>query len=280
MTHSSKFRHIVSVSGGKDSTALAVYLRDRVLDLECVFCDTEHELPETYEYLDQLEAYLGRRIVRLSLPKDDHGRTAFEHYLALRRGFLPSPRNRWCTEHLKLRPLEQYVGDGPVYNYIGLRADEDRQGYISHKPNIVPLYPFREAGIGKADVLRILDEAGLGLPKYREWRTRSGCSFCFFQQKIEWVGLLENHPDLFEEAQKYERAQPGELPPYTWTQGETLDELARPERIAQIKDRHRAYVEQQRARRANRPLMEVVAGPLDDDYEDEIYDEACLICTL
>ena len=52
-----RVRHILSLSGGKDSTALAVYLRDRIPDLEYVFCDTEKELPETYEYLARVEAY-------------------------------------------------------------------------------------------------------------------------------------------------------------------------------------------------------------------------------
>ncbi|MFZ1474384.1 MAG: phosphoadenosine phosphosulfate reductase family protein, partial [Anaerolineae bacterium] len=47
-------RHIVSLSGGKDSTALAIYMRDRIPDVEYVFCDTGEELPETYEYLDKL----------------------------------------------------------------------------------------------------------------------------------------------------------------------------------------------------------------------------------
>lgn len=60
-----KVRHILNLSGGKDSTALAIYLRDKIPDLEYVFCDTGEELPETYEYLTMLEAYLGRTIVRL-----------------------------------------------------------------------------------------------------------------------------------------------------------------------------------------------------------------------
>jgi 3'-phosphoadenosine 5'-phosphosulfate sulfotransferase (PAPS reductase)/FAD synthetase len=52
-------RHILSLSGGKDSTALAIHLRERIPHLEYVFCDTEKELPETYEYLGRLEALLG-----------------------------------------------------------------------------------------------------------------------------------------------------------------------------------------------------------------------------
>ena len=54
-------RHILSLSGGKDSTALAIHMRNTRPDLEMeyVFCDTRKELTETYEYLDRVEAYLG-----------------------------------------------------------------------------------------------------------------------------------------------------------------------------------------------------------------------------
>ena len=56
--------------------------------------------------------------------------------------------------------------------------------------NIEPKYPFKEDGITKEDVYRILEENGIGLPAYYQWRTRSGCYFCFFQRKSEWVGLI------------------------------------------------------------------------------------------
>ena len=57
-------RHIVSVSGGKDSAALAVYLKTHHPEIpaEYVFCDTGTELPETYEFLDRMEAVLGIEI--------------------------------------------------------------------------------------------------------------------------------------------------------------------------------------------------------------------------
>ena len=48
-------RHILGLSGGKDSSALAVYMRGRVPEMEYVFCDTKKELPETYEFLAKLE---------------------------------------------------------------------------------------------------------------------------------------------------------------------------------------------------------------------------------
>lgn len=266
-------RHIVSLSGGKDSTALAIYLRDRIPELEYVFCDTEKELDETYEYLSRLEAYLNKPIVYLK-----HEGKGFDELLQMRRGFLPSPKVRWCTEYLKIKPFEKYVGDDLCYNYIGIRADEPhRKGYISTKPNIVPRYPFVEEGITKKDVRRILEEGGIGLPDYYEWRSRSGCYFCFFQQRIEWVGLLENHPDLYAQAMSYEREDVETGERYTWVSRESLQELMRPQRIEQVK---REYEEQQeRLARRHKPqqtLLEAFGLELDEASEED----SCLICHL
>ena len=224
-------RHILSLSGGKDSAALAIYLRDRVPEMEYIFHDAGKELPETLDYIARLEAVLGKPVVRTSTTD------TFDHWLTVYGGMLPSNHRRWCTKKLKLEPFEAYVGDGPVINYVGLRADEDRVGYISTKPNITPVYPFREDGLVRADIIRILEDSGLGLPSYMEWgRSRSGCFFCFYQQRIEWVRLLENHPELFEQAREYEErsVQNGEA--FYWAASEPLTELARPERVADDRD--------------------------------------------
>lgn len=225
-------RHILGLSGGKDSAALAIYMRDRIEEIEYIFCDTGKELPETYEYLNRLEAYLGKPIIRLN-----NGGRRFDKHLALRGGFLPSPWNRWCTEELKIKPLEEYIGEDQAQSYVAIRVDEDRQGHMSTKPNIEPIFPFKEDGITLDDVLRILEKAGLGLPRYYEWRSRSGCFFCFFQRRIEWVGLLKNHPDLFEQAKEYEKPQKG----YTWRNSESLRQLARTERVLQIKEKRKGF---------------------------------------
>ena len=58
-------RHILGLSGGKDSAALAVLLHKEVPQMEYFFCDTGEELQETYDYLDRLEARLGIQITRL-----------------------------------------------------------------------------------------------------------------------------------------------------------------------------------------------------------------------
>ena len=257
-------RHILGLSGGKDSSALAVYMKDRVPEMEYVFCDTQKELPETYEYIDKLEAFLGKPIARLNPER------GFDHWLKVYSNYLPSSQMRWCTRQLKLKPFEQYVGEDPVISYVGIRADEDRDGYISTKPNIKAVFPFKEDGITRADVFRLLQEAGLGLPKYYEWRTRSGCYFCFFQRKNEWAGLLKHHPDLFEKAKEYEKVDPETGKRYTWQQGESLEELSQSERLLEIGARAA-----QKTKQTGSTLMGILGGEEDDDD-----DGACLICQL
>lgn len=264
-----KVRHILPVSGGKDSAALAVFMRDRLPDVEYAFCDTGEELPETYDYINRLEVYLGKPIHRLNPDR------LFAHYLAMKNGYLPSPRMRWCTQMLKIKPFETFVGDGPVVSYIGIRADEDREAYISHKPNIQPAYPFREAGIVLSDVRRILEDAGLGLPSYYSWRSRSGCYFCFFQQRIEWIGLLDNHPDLYEKAAQFEHCNSSDGRKYTWADGESLAEVR--VRRHEIEESHRKMMERAASRAGfHVPLSEVFSACIDMQETDE----PCLICQL
>ncbi len=214
-------RHILALSGGKDSSALAVYMLGKVENLEYVFCDTGEELDETYEYINRLQDFLCSKINWLKSEKD------FRYYVDLYSGVLPDARTRWCTRMLKLKPYEDFIGDDPVISYVGIRVDEPhRKGYISTKPNIKTVFPFVENNIRLEDVERILKDSGLGVPRYYEWRSRSGCYFCFYQQKREWIGLKNFHPELFEKAKAFEKfdLETGER--YTWNQGESLDELS------------------------------------------------------
>jgi hypothetical protein len=178
---------------------------------------------------------------------------------------------------LKLKPFEAYVGDDPTINYVGLRADERRTGYISTKPNITAVYPFQEDGLVRADVIRLLEDSGLGLPPYMEWgRSRSGCYFCFYQQKIEWVRLKRRHPDLFDLAKGYEERSAKVSAGFTWCSRESLSQLERPERMAEIERNHALSVARRGDRRENLPLAAVLAGA----EIDEIEPEGCLICSI
>ena len=114
--------------------------------------------------------------------------------------------------------------------------------------------------VGLNDVFKILEDSGVGVPAYYKpieyqveidgeikhgtySRSRSGCYFCFYQQKIEWVWLLEQHPELFEKAITYEKEG------YTWME-ESLEGLKKPERVTSIKKEH--YLRMQRKKNKTR----------------------------
>ncbi|MBV7259362.1 phosphoadenosine phosphosulfate reductase domain-containing protein [Erythrobacter crassostreae] len=271
-------RHVLGLSGGRDSAALAVFMRQRhpELDLEYFFTDTGKELPEVYEYLTRLEGYLGKEILRLNPDRD------FDYWLKTYKSYLPSAQSRWCTRQLKLRPFEQwtksYLDDGDtVISYVAIRSDEDyREGYQSTKSNLMTSLPFKDAGVDKAGVIDILDGSGLGMPSYYEWRTRSGCTFCFYQQKIEWVRLKERHPEAFEEAKAYEKNAMDHGSPFTWSHGESLLELERPERQQAIRKDHEKRIERAQKRLKANPLRPDTVIDLDDLYGNAA--KACLTC--
>lgn len=152
-----KVRHVLGISGGKDSTALAIYLNKNYpeLDIEYYFCDTGKELDETYDLLNNLEIQLGKKIARLRAAETSH-EDPFDHHLKLLRGYLPSPDSRWCTLRLKLAPFERFVGSDPVISYVAIRGDEDREGYISKKANIQSIFPFRKNIWGEEIISKVL----------------------------------------------------------------------------------------------------------------------------
>ena len=273
-----KIKHVLGLSGGKDSSALAVYMADNYpdLDIEYFFTDTGEELEEVNEYLNDLEGYLGKTINRLDPRRD------FEFYLKQYNNFLPSAQNRWCTVQLKLAPFEKWVEQEfldkgyTVYSYVAIRSDESYREGLKSKKAIETILPFRENHIDKEGVFEILENAGLGLPKYYEWRSRSGCTFCFFQRKIEWVGLLERHPEDFKKAKSMEKNALDHGSPFTWCENESLEELSKPERIKQIKADHQKKLELQRQKRKINPLR-----PDDGLIDfDELYGQqkVCLAC--
>ena len=275
-------RHVLGLSGGRDSAALAIYMRQTrpELNVEYFFTDTGKELPEVYAFLGKLEGFLGKPIIRLNPDRD------FDFWLREYGHFLPSPQTRWCTRMLKLKPFEAWIRPSlkegaRVYSYVAIRADEDqRDGYVGKHPNITVKFPLRDAGVDKQGVLELLKRSNVGLPEYYRWRSRSGCTFCFFQQKIEWVRLKKEHPIAFEEAKAYEKNAIRHGSPFTWSHGESLEELEQPGRTTKIEADYRARLSREVGRRVVNPLrdgLEVEADvDIDDLYGEDEGGGACL----
>ncbi len=197
----------IPVSGGADSTYLAILLHQMFPEVEflMLFTDTGTlenpvEDPEIYVTLDKLEAYLGKKIERL-VPE----RGLFE-LLSKYNNFLPNAFNRWCTRELKLIPFQKWVSKFKgvrKYMFVGLNADEaDRVAFSLDETETIT--PLLDMGIGRQGVLEGLSRT-IGIPKNYRRRVRSGCFLCPMQSRQELVGLLQEKPVLFLKAEECEK---------------------------------------------------------------------------
>jgi len=138
--------HVISISGGKDSAALAVYLQDKYPDrkFKYLFFDTEEELQDTYDYLNKIQSILNITIEYKKPSK------SFQEILLENNGYLPSPMERWCTRKMKietfLEAMKEYR-DYIIYNYVGIRADENREGLVQQKKISLQLCHLKKMGL-------------------------------------------------------------------------------------------------------------------------------------
>jgi 3'-phosphoadenosine 5'-phosphosulfate sulfotransferase (PAPS reductase)/FAD synthetase len=179
-------KHVVGLSGGKDSTALALRLAEiEPRDYEYICNETGNELPAMQDHWKKLEGLLGKPIVRVRHTKDLEG--------AIRQmNMLPSVFARWCTRVLKIQPTIAYMERLPPGSvlYVGLRADEEeRKGLFGE--DIAIRFPMREWGWKETDVWAYLDKRGVCIP------ARTDCAWCPYQRLGEWRDLYENYPDLW-----------------------------------------------------------------------------------
>jgi len=279
-----KTKHILGLSGGKDSAALAVHMNQRhpELNIEYFFTDTGYELKETYDFLNKLKTRLDKPIHYIN------PRNSFDYFLKKYNNFLPSATARWCTIEMKLKSMEAWLkpalDDGQeIITYVGIRYDE--RGRVGYKPTndlIKAKFPFIEDCIDKDGVMEILDSSGLGLPDYYKWRSRSGCTFCFFQKRSEWIGLKENHPEAWEHAKSLEKEATENASAFTWIKDMPLTELEKPEIIARVKEQHQKQLEKLKKNKQktqqNNPFLKGEDLNIEENLALDDVSSSCLIC--
>ena len=188
-------KHIVGLSGGKDSTALALLLQEREpRNYEYICNATGDELPAMMAHWDRLQDMLGTEIKRVTDPRGLNG-------LIEDQKMLPNVFARWCTRILKIEPTIEYFNTLPEGSvlYVGLRADEEsRRGLYGE--DIAVRFPLREWGFGLPEVVGYLNDRGVCIPE------RTDCARCPYQRIGEWRDLYNNYPEVYASAVAQEKA--------------------------------------------------------------------------
>jgi hypothetical protein len=192
MTIRTATTHVVWVSGGKDSTAMALRLAELAQEHYRYVCTpTGNELPELFDHWERLGDLLGQPIEHIQHPLGLRG-------LIEAQNMLPSHAARWCTRMLKIQTAKAwYAKHAPCVAYVGLRADEPtREGIFGTK--VPQRHPLREWGWGLRNVLDYLARRDIKVP------ARTDCAWCYDQSLPEWWELWQRYPMIYEQGEALE----------------------------------------------------------------------------
>ena len=207
---------IASISGGKDSIAMAIEMHKRGEKVDhYIYVDTGVHFPEQEVAIKHLEELLGITITRLRFPHSFwHYAVEIEHKKQTHgkrtHGYgIPSWRNRWCTS-VKLVVIRRFIREtlklkkGECVHLIGIAADEPKR----LKPREDARYPLAEYGITEARALEICRENGIFMPgeSFYDHASRLSCFCCPFTRVKEAVALYKHRPELWQYIKDLEKA--------------------------------------------------------------------------
>jgi len=235
---------IVSMSGGKDSTATALLAKEQGVDAIYAFADTGHEHQETYKYVDYLEGALGitiqrvkadfakdierkRNVAQTKWRKDGVPEEQIQRALAvlkptgnpfldmcIMKGRFPSTKARFCTEELKIHPMNRQIvfpaleKYGQVECWHGVRADEslaraklpEREMDDTGAEIVRPILHWTVE-----DVFAMHRKHGIEPnPLYKQGMGRVGCMPCINCRKEELRQIAMRFPEEIERVAEWE----------------------------------------------------------------------------
>ncbi len=209
-------KHIVSFSGGKDSTAMLLKMLEEKMQIdEIIFCDTGKEFPEMYEHIRQIQNYLvhnyEKEIITLQSNK------SFDYYMfehiktrgkrkgqvgygwAIKYGLKGV---RWCTSNLKDKLMERYLkqkyGKGNYTEYIGIAYDEQKR--MKNK-----CYPLINWKMTEKDCLKYCYDRGFTWSGLYEKFDRVSCWCCPFKRLDELRVLYKDYPELWQKLKEMDK---------------------------------------------------------------------------
>lgn len=188
-------KNYLSFGGGVNSTAMYLLMLAEKVKFEAIYVDHGADWPETREYVARFAKQFPLTVLIPNVQGHDNLYDHCKHYR-----MIPSRRRRWCTDKFKVRVINTYI-ERPCFQLVGIDAGEAHRARISTKKDVENRYPLVEHELDRAGCIDLIEQHGLEVPM------KSGCWFCPFQRKGQWLALRKKHPDLFCKAQKLEKAQ-------------------------------------------------------------------------
>lgn len=214
--------NVVSLSGGKDSTAMLLRMAEEKMPIDCIlFCDTGLEFPQMYEHIRRIEQETGLTITRV------HAKETFEYtmfdlhvnrkknspfvlkYGADQTGLgWPGPKMRWCTKRLKTEPIDRFLRkyrqDYTIKHYIGIAADEQYRLERKNNQNPNHIHPLINWNMTEKDCLEYCYSRGYDWGGLYEHFKRVSCWCCPLQPLEELRKLRAHFPDLWEKLMEWD----------------------------------------------------------------------------
>ena len=204
-------KHIVSFSGGKDSTAMLFMMYEKKMPIdEIIFCDTGMEFPEMYDHIKRVNYVLNGRLKILKAEK------SFEYYLGHivkksgkyrgQKGYgWTGYRHRWCTGYLKTKVLQKYLKDTEHILYLGIAKDEEQRTQRKEHQKENLRFPLVEWGITEKQALEYCYREGWTWQGLYEKFNRASCWCCPLQRIGELKTLYSEYPELWTELKRLDK---------------------------------------------------------------------------
>lgn len=195
-------KNIVSFGAGQNSTAMIIMMKNKGIKIdEILFAETGNEMPMSYTFLKEFEPWCKKNNLKLTKVKSHLG-TIREFYF--QNKIIPYRMFRSCTDKFKVRPINKYIketyGKEEINMFMGIASDEiKRATRMKDRRTTFYKFPLIDWGVDRDGCIEIIKKEGLSVP------VKSGCYFCPFQPKGEWIKLYKENPALFDDSILFEK---------------------------------------------------------------------------
>ena len=204
-------KHIVSFSGGKDSTAMLLMMIEKEIKIdEIIFLDTGAEFPDMYNHIKKVENYINRKIIILKAENNfEYMMLHYEKKKGKNKGqkgySWPDFRNRWCTQYLKKSVISKYLKkykNDEIIEFHGIAADEVERLNKNKEKNI--RYPLAEWNISEKQALQYCYDKGFTWNGLYKNFDRVSCWCCPLKSLKELRILYKKYPELWTNLEEWD----------------------------------------------------------------------------